>query len=85
MRARVATSCLGAPTAPHPERAVRQPNECISNLKQLQTGWQLYAGDFNDITLPNAPLGSTTDKARCYGQTEDWHFAAPLPAETLNH
>jgi prepilin-type N-terminal cleavage/methylation domain-containing protein len=49
--------------------------QCISNLKQLQTGWQLYAGDFSDVMLPNAPLGSTTDKTWCYGQTEDWHFA----------
>lgn len=49
--------------------------KCVSNLKQLQLGWQLYAGDFNDIMLPNAPLGSTTDKSWCYGQKEDWFFA----------
>jgi prepilin-type N-terminal cleavage/methylation domain-containing protein len=28
---------------------------CLSNLKQLQIGWQMYANDFNDILLPNAP------------------------------
>src|SRR5579864_2106811 len=49
-----------------------QAIQCISNLKQLQLGWQLYAGDFRDIMLPNAPLGSTTDKTWCYGQAEGW-------------
>lgn len=52
-----------------------QAIQCISNLKQLQIGWHLYAGDFNDFMVPNAPLGSTTDKTWCYGSTEDWHFA----------
>ena len=44
-----------------------QAIKCISNLKQLQLGWQLYAGDFNDVMLPNAPLGagsSATDPAQ---------------------
>lgn len=46
---------------------------CISNLKQLQLGWQLYAGDFNDVMLPNAPLGATTDQTWVYpGTGEDW-------------
>jgi prepilin-type N-terminal cleavage/methylation domain-containing protein len=49
-----------------------QAVHCISNLKQLQLGWQLYAGDFRDIMLPNAPLGTTTDKTWCYGQAEGW-------------
>jgi prepilin-type N-terminal cleavage/methylation domain-containing protein len=49
-----------------------QAIQCISNLKQLQLGWQLYAGDFRDIMLPNAPLGSTTDQTWCYGQAEGW-------------
>lgn len=49
---------------------------CISNLKQLQLGWQLYAGDFNDVMLPNAPLGATTDQTWVYpGTGEDWQFA----------
>ncbi|HWW00793.1 MAG TPA: prepilin-type N-terminal cleavage/methylation domain-containing protein [Candidatus Acidoferrum sp.] len=49
-----------------------QAIQCVSNLKQLQLGWHLYTGDFNDIMLPNAPLGSTTDKSWCYGQAEGW-------------
>jgi prepilin-type N-terminal cleavage/methylation domain-containing protein len=48
--------------------------QCVSNLKQLQIGWHLYAGDFNDFMVPNAPLGSTTDKTWCYGSTEGWHI-----------
>ena len=49
---------------------------CVSNLKQLQLGWQLYAGDFNDVMLPNAPLGTTTDQTWVYpGTGEDWEFA----------
>jgi prepilin-type N-terminal cleavage/methylation domain-containing protein len=49
---------------------------CLSNLKQLQLGWQLYAGDFNDVMLPNAPLGTTTDQTWVYpGTGEDWLFA----------
>lgn len=35
-----------------------QTTSCLSNLKQLQLGWQMYAGDFNDILLPNAPSKS---------------------------
>ena len=29
---------------------------CLSNLKQMQIAWQMYAGDFNDILAPNAPF-----------------------------
>jgi len=30
---------------------------CVSNLKQLQTGWVLYASDNTDHAMPNSPLG----------------------------
>jgi prepilin-type N-terminal cleavage/methylation domain-containing protein len=29
--------------------------QCVSNLKQLQLGWVVYAGDFNDAAMPNSP------------------------------
>ena len=32
--------------------------QCVSNLKQLQLGWQMYAGDNGDRVMPNSP--STT-------------------------
>src|ERR1051326_342525 len=68
---------LAAMLLPALQRAKRkaQQVQCVSNLKQLQIGWQLYAGDFSDYMLPNAPLGSTTDQTWCYGSAEDWHFA----------
>ncbi len=31
--------------------------QCLSNLKQLQTGAATYAVDFKDYIVPNAPLG----------------------------
>jgi prepilin-type N-terminal cleavage/methylation domain-containing protein/prepilin-type processing-associated H-X9-DG protein len=30
--------------------------ECINNLKELQVGWVLYAGDCQDYMLPNSPF-----------------------------
>ncbi len=53
--------------------------KCINNLKQLQVGWQMYAGDFNDYMLPNSPLGvsSPTDPTKnadswCSHAQEGW-------------
>ena len=48
--------------------------KCLSNLKQLQMGWILYAGDNNDVMAPNAPLGGTPNKSWCYGSTQGWGF-----------
>jgi len=30
--------------------------ECLSNKKQMQLAWKLYADDFRDYMVPNAPL-----------------------------
>jgi prepilin-type N-terminal cleavage/methylation domain-containing protein len=46
--------------------------QCLSNLKQLQLGWQMYADDFNQIMLPNAPLGEPANESWCGGNGEGW-------------
>ncbi|EEF60851.1 type II secretion system protein [Pedosphaera parvula] len=46
-----------------------------SNCKQLQLGWQMYLGDFNEIMLPNAPAGYPANYTWCSGSTEDWQIA----------
>jgi len=46
--------------------------KCLSNLKQLQLGWQLYAGDNNDFMAPNAPLGFPAEQSWCYSAYQDW-------------
>jgi len=49
-----------------------QSIKCVSNLKQLQLGWIMYAGDNNDVMLPNAPLGGTPGTSWCYGASQGW-------------
>ena len=34
-------------------KARGQRMQCLNNLKQLQTGWEIYAGDHNDLLPPN--------------------------------
>src|SRR6267154_4604468 len=46
--------------------------KCISNLKQLQLGWHMYALDFNDHVAPNAPAGASPQVAWVPGDPEDW-------------
>jgi len=65
-------------------RAKAQATQCLSNLKQLQTGWQMYANDFEDVLLPNAPYttqqqGSNQPIAWCGIAEEGW---GSLPANT---
>src|SRR5664279_5490187 len=46
--------------------------KCVSNLKQLQLAWSLYATDSNDYMVPNAPLGAAPEQSWCYGAYQDW-------------
>lgn len=50
-----------------------QITQSLNNTKQIQLGWQMYAGDNNDTLLPNAPLGGTSVNTWCGTQGEDWH------------
>ena len=51
--------------------------QCVSNVKQLQLGWQVYAGDFNDACMPNSP--SSGNGASWIGKlaVESWNAADP--------
>jgi prepilin-type N-terminal cleavage/methylation domain-containing protein len=53
-------------------KAKAQAIQCINNLKQLQLGWQLYAGDFNDYMVPNAPAGADPKQSWCGGAYQSW-------------
>jgi prepilin-type N-terminal cleavage/methylation domain-containing protein len=53
-----------------------QEAQCVSNLKQLQTGAILYAQDNADTMLPNAPLDDpNSSQTWCGNESEDWHNA----------
>jgi prepilin-type N-terminal cleavage/methylation domain-containing protein/prepilin-type processing-associated H-X9-DG protein len=53
--------------------------QCVNNLKQLQLGWIMYAGDYNDYMLPNAPLGGINGQVWCDPETVGW---GNLPGNT---
>ncbi len=48
-----------------------QSIKCLSNLKQLQLAWHLYATDNADYMVPNAPIGFGSN-TWCSGTSEDW-------------
>jgi prepilin-type N-terminal cleavage/methylation domain-containing protein len=56
-------------------KAKAQGIKCVSNLKQLQLGWALYATDFNDTMVPNAPLSTLPEQSWCYSAYQDWNYA----------
>src|ERR1035438_6288802 len=49
-----------------------QEAQCISNLKQMQIGWQLYLGDYTDKMVPNAPLQGNPGACWCPPEAENW-------------
>lgn len=46
-----------------------------SNLKQLQLGWQMYAGDNQDAMCPNAPLNQTDARSWAPSEYINWDNA----------
>jgi len=44
---------------------------CLSNLRQLQAGWAMYADDNNGILMPNAPTSASPSNTWCSG-TVGW-------------
>jgi prepilin-type N-terminal cleavage/methylation domain-containing protein len=57
--------------------------KCISNLKQLQVAWLIYANDFADYMVPNAPLGYPTNQSWCYSAYQGWGALDPNTNRTL--
>ena len=39
--------------------------QCINNVKELQTGWVLYATDNQDYMVPNSPFGYPANESWC--------------------
>jgi prepilin-type N-terminal cleavage/methylation domain-containing protein len=60
-----------------------QAVKCLSNLKQLQLGWHMYAADYNDYMIPNAPIDQANGNTWDGNQQEDLHMAGantnPVP------
>jgi prepilin-type N-terminal cleavage/methylation domain-containing protein/prepilin-type processing-associated H-X9-DG protein len=46
--------------------------QCISNLKQMQLAWQLYADDNDDEMVPNAPAGAPPNLVWVSSTYMDW-------------
>lgn len=57
-----------------------QETKCINNMHQLIIAWMLYANDFSDYMVPNAPLGDPANETWCSGSSEGW--AANYDANT---
>jgi prepilin-type N-terminal cleavage/methylation domain-containing protein len=51
--------------------------QCLNNLKQLQLAWHVYATDFADYMVPNAPLATQTVLAWCDTGYQGWHLEPP--------
>jgi prepilin-type processing-associated H-X9-DG protein len=50
-----------------------QQTHCISNLKQMQLAWVLYADDNEDVMIPNAPAAAPTNLVWVRGTYMDWN------------
>jgi len=48
-------------------KARAQGTHCLSNIKQLQLAWQLYADDNNDAIAPSAGGSPSTNQSWCAG------------------
>src|ERR1035438_4606069 len=49
-----------------------QTVKCLSTKKQLMLGWKMYADDFHDYMLPNAPAGASDALSWCATSGEGW-------------
>jgi prepilin-type N-terminal cleavage/methylation domain-containing protein len=49
-----------------------QATSCLNNKKEVQLAWHMYADDFKDNLVPNAPAGAA-GSTWCLDQYMDWH------------
>ena len=50
-----------------------QTVQCVGNLKQMQTGWLMYLGDYGEKMAPNAPVAGYPEVPWCPAkQGENW-------------
>jgi prepilin-type N-terminal cleavage/methylation domain-containing protein len=49
-----------------------QTIKCLGNKKQMMIGWRMYADDFQDILMPNAPAGQADVDSWCATSGEGW-------------
>ncbi len=69
---------LAAMLLPALARAKDEANQvkCMSNKKQLQLGWIMYAADNKEYMLPNAAAGGNNlNTTWCSGTSENWGSA----------
>jgi len=45
---------------------------CVSNLKQMQLGWIMYADDHEEVMVPNGPISAPLDYSWVNPQYLDW-------------
>jgi prepilin-type N-terminal cleavage/methylation domain-containing protein len=53
-------------------KAQANQTKCLNNMHQMSVGWYMYAGDFGDLMVPNAPLGVTDVPTWCGNGSENW-------------
>jgi prepilin-type N-terminal cleavage/methylation domain-containing protein/prepilin-type processing-associated H-X9-DG protein len=53
-------------------KAAGQAASCLSNYKQLQLCWHLYADDNNDRMVPNKAAGSSFARAQVWADPQCW-------------
>ena len=67
---------LGALLLPalHKATGMARSTQCMSNLKQLQLAWQMYADDYNGLLVPNWFNWDGSDWTTSRGTADSWVF-----------
>jgi hypothetical protein len=55
---------------------------CLSNLRQMMTGWEMYREEYNDYLMPNAPLGAVGARGWINGNMGESWFGGPNTGNT---